>query len=135
VAGAVRLQIEGCRPAAQSVDRLRAGHAGAEHHDRRDAAKVGEVALEHVERDARRDPGIDRAPAAREHPQARERGEVVARAHHVLRPQQCRAPLVHPDRWCGVLDRDLTHAETLSPMCRMFPEASDPPGAPAYPRA
>ena len=106
---AVRREIERRRPVPEPVDRFRSGHPRAVHDDRRDAAEVGEVPLEDVQRDARRDARVDRVAASLEHPHSGERREVVARADHVTPREDRRATLTHRDRWRGVLDGDLTH--------------------------
>jgi len=88
-------------------------HAGREQDDRRDAAEVGEVALEHVERDAAGDAGIDRVAAALEHADAGGGREVVARAHHVPLGEDRGPALTDRDRRRGVLDRDLAHGTSI----------------------
>ena len=113
MARAVRREVEARRPMPKAIDRLGLAHAGLEHHDRRDAAEVGEVTLDDVQRDAGGDPRIDRAPAAREHAQAGDGREVVARAHHVPAAEKCRAALLYPDRRDRGLDADLAHARTI----------------------
>src|SRR5207249_1843249 len=70
------------RPATEPIDRLGSGHTRPEQDDRRDAAEVGQVSLEDVERDSRRDTRVDRVATALEHLRAGLRREVVARAHH-----------------------------------------------------
>ncbi len=107
---AVRVEVERRRPPAEPVDRFGSGHPRAVDDDRRDAAEVREVPLEDVERDAGRDPCVDGAPAAREHPEPRERREVMARADHVLRAEDRGPALGDPDRWRRVLHRDLAHS-------------------------
>ena len=86
---------------------------GVNKDDRRDAAEVGEVALEHVERDAAGDAGIDRVAAALEHADAGGGREVVARAHHVPLGEDRGPALTDRDRRRGVLDRDLAHGTSI----------------------
>jgi hypothetical protein len=106
---AVAVEIERGGPAPEPIDALRPGHTWSIHDDRRDTAEVGEVAFDHVERDARRDAGVDGAAPAREHPQSGQRREVVARADHVLRTEDRRPALGDRERRRGALDPDIAH--------------------------
>ncbi len=108
--GAIPIEIERRGPPAQPVDALRSGHPRPVHDDRRDTTEVGQVTFDHVQGDACRDAGVDRAAAAREHPEAGERREVVAGAHHVLRSEDRRAAFGDADGRRGVLHRDLAHS-------------------------
>ena len=114
VARAVGREVQRRRPVSETVDRLGFGHPRAVDDDRRDAAEIREMPLEHVERDPRGDAGVDRVPASFEHPRAGERREVMARAHHVPGGEERGPALPHGDRWRGVLDRDLAHAKNCS---------------------
>src|SRR5258705_2802797 len=110
---AITIEVERCRPVPEAVDRFRSGHPGPKDDDRSDAAKVREVALEDVERDARRDARVDRVPALLEHARARKGREVMTRAHHVARREQRGPALGDSDRRRGVLYGDLAHGPTL----------------------
>jgi len=88
---------------------LGTGHARSVDDDRRDAAEIGEVPLDDVERDARGDAGIDGAAAAWEHAQPGQRRKVVAGADHVLRTEDGGPALGDRERRRGALDPDIAH--------------------------
>src|SRR5206468_8117237 len=123
---AVLVEREGRRPAAEPIDRLGSGHTRPEQDDRRDAAEVGQVSLEDVERNPRGDAGVDRVAPAFEQARPGLRREVVARAHHpaltkdggaALRDAQGEGPLFSDRRErgrSGALDRDLAHQSLRS---------------------
>ena len=72
------------RPDADTVDHVHFVAFGEMDHDRRDATEADELALQHIDRQAGRDAGIDRVAAGFQDLEAGERGVVMAGHHHMV---------------------------------------------------
>jgi hypothetical protein len=77
------LDAGGLRPDADAADHMGLAAFAEVDHGRRDTAEAHELALQHVDRETRRDARIDRVAAGFQDLQAGERGVVVAGHHHV----------------------------------------------------